>query len=407
MPVQVVRPKGRSNLLVDAHPTGCERSVEEMADEAHATGPRDKIGRVALVIGSSAGYGLATMVAGIVGYGISGIGLGYERPATASRTASAGWYRTRAVARLAQDRNLDLGFLNGDCFLPETKRRVLDEVKTRYRRVDYLIYSVAAPIRTDPVTGISYRSVVKPLGQPYATKSLSFGDDGRPAVGQVEVPPATEAEQLATVKVMGGEDWAAWVEALASEGLLADGFQTVALSYVGSELTAPIYRQGTIGRAKDHLEQTARTLEDGVLRGRRGTATTSVNGAAVTQASMAIPGISLYLSLLRSVLGDAMWSPVRQSLRLWDHLTGRESLPRDGSGRLRLDGWELEPAVQARVRERWDAADAADPYAMPLDAAAWFHEQFLRLYGFGVTSVDYEAPVEIELAWPERPRGLQ
>jgi enoyl-[acyl-carrier protein] reductase / trans-2-enoyl-CoA reductase (NAD+) len=401
MPVEVVRPRGRSGLLIDAHPTGCERTVEEMAEEAEAGGTGDHGGKVALIVGSSAGYGLAATIAGLVGHGIRGVGLCYERPATGSRTASAGWYRTRAVAELARSRQLDVQLLNGDCFLPETKRRVLDEVRTRFGRVDYLIYSVAAPARTDPRTGVTHRSAVKPLGQPYATSSLSFDDDGRPRVARVEVAPATEPELAATVKVMGGEDWAAWVGALASEALLADGFQTVALSYVGSALTAPIYRQGTIGRAKDHLERTARRIERDLLRDCHGTATTSVNGAAVTQASMAIPGIALYATLLRSVLGEAMWSPVRQSVRLWDHLTGRDRLPADESGRLRLDGWELAPDVQAQVTRRWDAIDTE---RLPHEAAAWFHDQFLRLYGFGVKSVDYAAPVEVDLPWPEPAR---
>lgn len=403
MPVEVVRPRGRSGLLIDAHPAGCERSVEEMAEEAAAIGPGDHTGKVTLVIGSSAGYGLAAMVAGLVGYGVRGIGLCYERPASGSRTASAGWYRARVVASLAQRRQLDLQLLNGDCFLPETKRRVLDELKTRFGRVDYLIYSVAAPVRKDPRTGSLHRSVVKPLGQPYLTKQLSFDDHGQPQVTQVEVAPATDAELQATIKVMGGEDWAAWVEALASEALLAGGFQTVALSYVGSALTAPIYRQGTIGRAKDHLEQTAQRLADGVLPACRGTASTSVNGAAVTQASMAIPGISLYATLLRSVLGEGIWSPVRQSVQLWDHLTGREPLARDEASRLRLDGWELAPAVQAQVAREWEAAG---PDHLPAAAAAWFHNQFLRLYGFGVESVDYAAPVEVDLPWPEPARQV-
>lgn len=210
----------------------------------------------------------------------------------------------------------------------------------------------------------------------------------------------TDTEIEATVKVMGGEDWAAWVTDLAGRGMLAPGFQTAALTYVGSELTAPIYRQGTIGRAKDHLEATAGGLTGGVLRQAGGTALTSVHCAAVTLSSLAIPGISLYLSLLHKVAADAVESPVRQSIRLWDYLAGLRGSSTDSQGRLRLDDAELAADVQRALRERWQARteDLTDGLA-DLD---WFRAQIWQLYGFDVPGVDYGQPVEVDVPWPAR-----
>ena len=392
MAERIVSPTGRGFLLLDAHPTGCFRSVADLRPAAGGTAS----GRVALVIGSSAGYGLATTVAGLARHGIRGLGIGFERP-PGRRTATAGWYRTIATDALAAELGCDFSFLNADAFADTTKAAALDLIAERFGGLDYLIYSVAAPRRTDPRTGTTYQSVIKSLGAVSATRTLEFDSDGTPALREIGVEPASDAETEATVKVMGGEDWSRWVTALGDRGLLRNGFRTVALSYIGSDLTSGIYRAGTIGAAKAHLEATALDL-DKRLAEAGGRALTSVNGAAVTQASTAIPGIALYVSLLRGVLGDAMRSPMEQSIRLWEQLTGAQPLDLDEEGRIRLDRWELDPDVQAAVAERWRAitpetvADLAD--------VGWFRAQFRGLYGFDVPGVDYGTPVEPDLPWP-------
>jgi enoyl-[acyl-carrier protein] reductase/trans-2-enoyl-CoA reductase (NAD+) len=395
MVARVLRPEGKGFLLLDAHPAGCARTVEEMVAEIGqpgSTGP----GPAALVIGCSAGYGLAAAVAGVFGYGARTIGLCYERPASARRSASAGWYRTAALARLAAADGLQFDPLNGDCFDPAVRAQVLDRVAASLGPVDVLIYSVAAPRRTDPRTGTVHHSAVKPIGAAYSARSVAFADGA--VLRDVTLEPATQAEIEATVKVMGGEDWADWVGDLAARGLVAPGFRTVALTYVGSELTAPIYRRGTIGRAKDHLEATAGQLSSGVLARPGGTALTSVHCAAVTMSSLAIPGISLYLSLLHAVAGDAHESAVRQAVRLWDHLSGRSRAVTDSSGRLRLDDWELTADVQTELRKSWGASSA--DLIGGLADVDWFKREIWRLYGFDVGGIDYSQPVEVDEPWP-------
>jgi enoyl-[acyl-carrier protein] reductase/trans-2-enoyl-CoA reductase (NAD+) len=400
MVARVLRPEGKGFIFLDAHPGGCAATVDTMIGEATRDRPRraDASGPRALVVGCSAGYGLAAAVAGLFSYGARVVGLCYERPATPRRSASAGWYRTSALADRAADARLAFEPVSGDCFDSAVRADVLDRAAEVLGQVDILIYSVAAPRRTDPLTGTVYHSAVKPVGAAYQARNVAFADGV--VVRESIHEPATDAEIDATVKVMGGEDWAAWVADMAGRGMLAPGFMTAALTYVGSEFTAPIYRLGTIGRAKDHLEATAAQLTDGVLAPTGGTALTSVHSAAVTMSSLAIPGISLYLSLLHNVAGDAAESAVGQSMRLWDHLTGREPGPTDEQGRLRLDDWELAADVQDELRRRWQAetGDLMDGLA-DLD---WFRRQIWQLYGFDVPGVDYSQPVEVDVPWPVR-----
>ena len=396
MAERVLRPAGKGFLFLDAHPAGCARTVEEMAARARGPGTAAAAGPRVLVIGCSAGYGLAAAVTGLFGHRARTLGVCFERPATARRSASAGWYRTAALADLAAAAGLQFGAVNGDCFDPAVRAGALDDVARSLGGIDILIYSVAAPRRTDPATGIVHHSAVKPVGAPYRARNVAFADGV--VLREVMVEPATESEITDTVKVMGGEDWAAWVTDLAGRGLLAAGFTTVALTYVGSELTGPIYRQGTIGRAKDHLEATAAELTDGVLAPAGGRALTAAHCAAVTMSSLAIPGISLYLSLLRAVAAGAAESPVRQSDRLWSYLTGQSDAALDSRGRLRLDDLELAPAVQAELRRRWTASAAQ--LTGGLADLDWFRREIWRLYGFGVTEVNYDLPVEVDQPWP-------
>ncbi|WP_406112652.1 enoyl-[acyl-carrier-protein] reductase FabV [Streptomyces sp. NBC_01014] len=399
MSERVIAPRNRGFLFLDSHPSGCARLVGDMWDAVPATVPSlGAVAPVALVIGSSAGYGLAATVAGLAHTGVRGIGVCFEKGPD-RRTGTAGWYRTAATAELAAKHDRDFVFLNGDAFSDGMKDTVADLVTGRFGgKIDYLIYSVAAPRRTDPDTGRKYASVLKPIGEAYRTKSLSFDDNGTAEVAIVETSAADGDDIEQTVAVMGGADWRRWIDHLTGRGLLADGFTTAALSYIGSPLTAGLYRQGTIGAAKADLEQTARDLDELLAEECGGRAVTSVNGAAVTQSSTAIPGIALYAGLLRGVLGDRMVPPIGQLTALWDQLTGAAALDLDDEGRVRLDTWELAPDVQAEVAERWQAATTTDIAGLAdLD---WFREQVHQLYGFAVPGIDYTAPIETDIPWP-------
>jgi enoyl-[acyl-carrier protein] reductase / trans-2-enoyl-CoA reductase (NAD+) len=405
MAARVLRPEGMGFLFLDSHPTGCARTVDEMISETTSAvdaPPVPPLPRV-LLIGCSAGYGLASAVAGLFGYGARLVGVCYERPATARRSASAGWYRTAALADRAAAAGLPFLAINGDCFDPTVRADVLDRVAALLGGVDVLIYSVAAPRRADPITGTVHHSVVKPVDGAYRARNVAFADGI--VLREVTVEPATEAEIESTVAVMGGADWSEWVADLAARSMLGTRFQTVALSYVGSELTAPIYRQGTVGRAKDDLEATAQRITAGTLAAAGGTAFTSVNCAAVTMSSLAIPGISVYLSLLRAAAGDRAESTVRQAVRLWDHLTGREPAGADSQGRLRLDDWELAADLQRDIAARW--SEPTERLVAGLADLDWFRREFRRLYGFDVAGVNYGLPVEVDVPWPEPPEPAE
>jgi enoyl-[acyl-carrier protein] reductase/trans-2-enoyl-CoA reductase (NAD+) len=408
MTERIITPKGRGFLFLDSHPDGCASQVAGMRAAIPVAGMRAAIRpadgaaardrQVALVIGSSSGYGLAATVAGLARHGIAGAGVCFERPPTHRRTGTAGWYRTIATAKIAAEIGSGFCFVNADAFADATKEEVLDLISQRFGGLDYLIYSVAAPRRTDTRTGATYHSAIKPIGAALQTKTLTF-DRGAPQVREIRLEPATAQEAAETVQVMGGEDWARWVDALRARDLIRPGFTTAALTYIGSSLTSGIYRDGTIGAAKMHLEDTAATLDAG-LSPRGGRAFTSVNGAAVTQSSTAIPAIALYISILRSVVGERMRSPADQFADLWDQLLGIRALDTDEQGRIRLDRWELDGDVQQEVARRWEACDSGA--VAGLADTGWFHDEVLRLYGFRVPGIDYAQPSEPDLPWPDR-----
>ncbi|MFJ5230845.1 enoyl-[acyl-carrier-protein] reductase FabV [Kitasatospora sp. NPDC088391] len=399
MTVREIKPGNRGFLYVNCHPQGCADVVDDLWRRTPGpVGVEEGGGSerpVALIIGSSAGYGLAATVGALRTYGMRGLGIAFEAPETERRTASAGWYRTARTAELAGEGS-GFAFLNADAFSAAAKQQALDHLAARYGRVDHVLYSVAAPRRTDPVTGEVHHSAIKPLGSAYRAKTLQYEGD-TPTVGSLELEPATGAERAATEQVMGGADWELWVEALVERGLVGAGFRTAALSYVGSELTAPIYRAGTIGAAKQHLEDTARRLH-ARLAPLGGQAHTVVAGAAVTQASTAIPSIALYTGLLRAVLGDGFRSTAEQVADLWRQLTGAAPLQLDAEQRIRLDGWELDAKVQAEVHARWAAATPGT--VAGLADTEWFRAEVGRLYGWHVPGTDYATPVETTVPWP-------
>ncbi|MEU9109239.1 enoyl-[acyl-carrier-protein] reductase FabV [Streptomyces xanthophaeus] len=397
MSLREIKPGNRGYLYVNSHPTGCAAVVDRMWQQTPEPAG-DRPGPVALVIGSSAGYGLAATLVGLRAHRMRGLGIAFESAETERRTAGAGWYRTARTAELAAEAGADFTFLNGDAFSDGVKEEAAEQLAARFGKIDLLIYSIAAPRRTDPLTGEVHRSVIKPLGADYRAKTLVF-EDGVPQTGELHLQAADEAERDATVQVMGGTDWQLWIDSLQSRGLLADGFQTVALSYVGSDITAPIYRAGTIGAAKQHLEDTARAIST-QLKG-TGHAHTVVAGAAVTQASTAIPSIALYTSILHRVTGDGWQTTVDQATALWNQLAGDTALDLDDQDRIRLDGWEVNPEVQAAVRAAWDRIDSA---TMATDAdTSWFRDQVGHLYGWNVPGVDYEREAETTVAWPVSP----
>ncbi len=394
---QVVRPRMRGFIGLDSHPTGCARQVQELVAQVGADGKRELDSGPVVVVGSSGGYGLPAAAVAAFRYGAPVVGVCLERPAQRSRTATAGWYNTLELHRQAHERGADIVSLNVDCFSDEAKDRVVEQL-TRLGPPSLLVYSVAAPVRTDPTTGITHRSTLKPVGEPFTTKTVKI-DTGE--LAEVTLEPATEEEVDATVRVMGGDDWARWIDALDAASVLADGFRTVAFDYVGPEATHPIYRSGTIGQAKAHLEETGRAL-DKSLATRSGRAWTSVNAAAVTQSSAAIPAVPLYLSFLLPVARAAgtFEPPAAQMRRLFDDYLSRPDPPVDAEGRIRLDDWELAPEIQDEVNRRWSAA--TNETFPELGAFDDFRQAFRRLFGFDVPGVDYEAAVDADLPWPTR-----
>lgn len=391
---QVITARIRGFLCLNAHPTGCAANVDRQIQVARTArtdqGPRD-----ALIIGGSTGYGLSSLVTTVFGYGARALNVCLERPPHGEKSASAGWYNVAALQRRAKEDGRTVATINGDAYSTEIKNETVARLKSWGAKLDTVVYSLASPRRTDPATGQSYASVLKPLGAPYASKSINLAND---QVVTVEIAPASPQDIEATTKVMGGEDWALWMRALLAEGLLAQGCRTVAYSYIGPELTYPIYRSGTIGRAKEHLEQTAHTLDDELRTRVGGRAFVSVDKAVVTQASSAIPVVPLYISILYKIMKahGTHEGTIEQMVRLFrDHLRPGVEPTIDTEGRIRLDDREMEPGVQAAVSRAW--AEITSDNLLALSDFAGFKQEFRSLFGFEVDGVDYSVPVDPEV----------
>ena len=395
--MQVVAPRMKGFIALDAHPVGCAKQVESLVDEVADVRRSPLRPGPVIVVGSSGGYGLPAAAVAAFRYRQPVVGVCLERPAQRGRTASAGWYTTTALHRHALARGAEVATINADCFAEDTKAEVVRLLERQGIAPSALIYSVAAPVRTHPATSKTYRSVLKPIDESFTTKTIKL-DTGE--VTTVTLEPATPDEVDATVAVMGGEDWRRWIEVLSSASLIEPGFRTVAFNYVGPPTTQPIYRSGTIGRAKAHLEATAHEL-DATLAARGGSAWTSVNAAAVTQSSAAIPAVPLYLSLLLRVAEEAgvLESPTHQIVRLFDDfLTAAEPVV-DDQGRIRLDDWELNEPIQQEIDRRWQAVSTET--LAELAAFDDFRAAFHRLFGFGAPGVDYDEAVDVDVPWPE------
>lgn len=385
----IVKPMIRNNICMNAHPKGCNLHVKEQVDYVHQQGVIPGPKRV-LVIGGSAGYGLASRIVAAFGCGAGTICVAFEREPNDKRLGSAGWYTATAFDAEARAAGLVSETLFADAFSHETKKQTAARIRELFGTVDLVIYSLASGMRIDPDTGEQYRSVLKPLGQTYRNKTV---DPMTGELSDAEITPATEEEAAATVKVMGGEDWELWINVLETEGVLAEGAMTVAYSYIGPELTRPVYREGTIGRAKDHLEATARTL-DGRMKRHGGRAFVSVNKALVTRASAVIPVVPLYLGILYRIMKEKGLHEgcIEQIYRLFaERLYAGGDPAVDDQGRIRLDDWEMREDVQAEVDRIWPTVTPEN-----LDQVAdldGYRSDFLQLHGFEYPQINYDEEV--------------
>jgi len=388
----VIKAKIINNICLNSHPVGCAADVARQIAYVRSKGKVNNGPKNVLVIGSSTGYGLATRIEAAFGAGAKTIGVAFEKAGSEKGPGTAGYYNTLAFDKASKKQGLFSLSFNGDAFSNEIKAQVTAAIKEHLGTVDLGVYSLASPVRTDPATGIQHRSVLKPLGQDFTAKSID------PFKGEIKVQtvtPATEEEAAATVKVMGGEDWELWIDALEKAGVLAKGFTTVAYSYIGPQVTYPFYRSGTIGKAKEHLEATSHTLSAKLKASVGGSAYVSVNKALVTRASSVIPAVSLYISLLYKVMKKAGTHEgcVEQIERLFrERLYTGKPVPVDATGLIRIDDWEMAPAVQAEVAGLWDKVNGDN--LRELCDVKGFEEDFLQLNGFAIPGVDYEAEID-------------
>ncbi|QSO54520.1 trans-2-enoyl-CoA reductase family protein [Alicyclobacillus curvatus] len=393
----VIKPKIRGFICTTAHPVGCAKHVEEQVQYVKSQ-PNFEGAKKVLVIGSSTGYGLASRIAAAFGSGADSIGVCFEKPASDNRTGTAGWYNTVAFEELAQKDGLFAATVNGDAFSDAVKAEVIDLIRAHLGQVDLVVYSLASPRRTHPRTGETFSSVIKPVGEPFHSKTIDV-HSGK--VSEVTIEPATDEEIRNTVAVMGGEDWEMWIEALRDAGVLADNATTVAYSYIGPELTFSIYREGTIGQAKNDLEATAKRLND-TLSATGGRAFVSVNKAVVTQSSSAIPVVPLYISILFKVMKEQGLHEgcIEQMYRMYtDRLYTGSAAPTDERGRIRLDDLEMRPEIQDTVMKAWN--DINESNLSDLSDLAGYRSDFLQLFGFDIDGVDYEADVNPDVPMAE------
>ena len=384
----VVEPKVKGFICTTAHPKGCEESVRRQIASTKKFGMVEGPKRV-LVIGSSTGYGLASRIAVTYGYGAGTIGVAFERESNGKRTATAGWYNTKAFEKFAKEDGYYAKSFNGDGFSEEIKKQVIECIREDFGQVDMIIYSMAAPRRTLP-DGTSVSSVLKTVGEPFTNKTIDLRTN---EIKEVTVPAANEEEVRATVQVMGGEDWKDWITALNEAGVIKQGAVTLAYSYIGPVVTHAIYKEGSIGHAKKHLYDTSVELSEQFANiGLR--AYIAVNKALVTQSSAAIPVVPLYISLLYRVMKDAGLQEgcIEQMNRLFlDKLVG--DVETDDQGRIRMDDYEMKEEVQQKIADVWDGIDSGS--VQELADIKEFWDEFYHMFGFGYDNVDYTEDVEI------------
>ena len=386
----IIEPRMRGFICLTAHPAGCEQSVKNQIEYVKSKGAIDGAKKV-LVIGASTGFGLASRISSAFGSDAATIGVFFEKPPVAGKTASPGWYNSAAFEKEAHKAGLYAKSINGDAFSNEVKRETLDLIKADLGQIDLIIYSLASPVRTNPNTGVTHRSVLKPIGTTFTNKTVDF-HTGK--VSEVTIEPCSGDDIENTIAVMGGEDWAMWIDALKVENLLAPGATTVAYSYIGPSVTEAVYRKGTIGRAKDHLEATAFEISDS-LADINGKAYVSVNKALVTQASSAIPVIPLYISLLYKIMKaeGVHEGCIEQIQRLYQQRLFTEGeVPVDEKGRIRIDDWEMREDIQAQVAQLWEQATTEN--LAEIGDLEGYRKDFYNLFGFDFAGVDYKAEAD-------------
>lgn len=402
----IVKPMIRSNICINAHPAGCAKEVQNQIDYVkaqnakrgrkpgaavsggtHASAPVKAV----LVLGCSTGYGLASRINAAFGYGAATIGVSFEKEGSDAKSGTPGWYNNLAFDRASAAAGIPSFTFNADAFANATRDAVIAKAKEMGMKFDLVVYSLASPVRTDPETGVLYRSVLKPFGKSYSGLTVETMTG---KISTMTAEPASETEAAETVKVMGGEDWALWIDALTAAGLLAPGCATVAYSYIGPSQTHAIYRDGTIGGAKKHLEKTAREMSERMKKAVGGSAFVSVNKGLVTRSSAVIPIIPIYLSVLFKVMKEKGTHEgcIEQIERLYaERLFTGKPVPTDSEGLIRIDDWEMDPAVQALVAERM-ATVTEENLSVIADMDGYRHD-FLAASGFDVPGIDYEADV--------------
>ena len=387
----IIKPKVRGFVCVTAHPEGCAAHVQEWIDYVKAQPPVEQGPKKVLVIGSSTGYGLASRITAAFGSNASTIGLFYERPGKEDRPGSPGWYNTIGFTKAAKAAGLYAKNIQGDAYSDEIKKETIDTIKADFGQVDLVVYSLAAPRRTHPKTGVVHKNCIKPIGQSYTNQTV---DTDKGIVSTITVDPATEEEVSDVIAVMGGEDWEMWMDALSEAGVLAPDAQTVAYTYIGPDVTWPIYRDGTIGVAKNDLDRAAKAI-DAKLKPTGGRAIVSVNKALVTQASSAIPVVPLYISILYKIMKEAGTHEgcIEQLYRLFaTQMYNGQTAQLDEAGRTRVDDWEMRPEIQSAIREIWPQVTTEN--LEELTDINGYRSEFLKMFGFGLDGIDYDAESE-------------
>lgn len=392
----IIEPRVRGFICLTAHPKGCEQNVINQINYTKSKGLIEGPKKV-LIIGASTGFGLASRITSAFGSKASTIGIYFEKPPAEGKTASPGWYNTAALEQQAHQSGLYAKSINGDAFSNEIKQKTFELIKSDLGQIDLVIYSLASPVRTNPNTGITHKSVLKPIGTTFKNKTVDF-HTGK--VSEISIEPSTTEDIENTIAVMGGEDWAMWMDGLKKENLLAPKATTVAYSYIGPSVTEAVYRKGTIGRAKDHLESTAFTITDN-LKDIGGKAYVSVNKALVTQASSAIPVIPLYISLLYKIMKQEGLHEgcIEQIQRLFkERLFIGGPVPIDAQGKIRIDDWEMREDVQNKVAALWTQATTE---SLPeIGDLQGYNTDFYNLFGFKMKGINYEEDVNEMVSIP-------
>lgn len=388
----IIKPRIRGFICTTTHPVGCEANVQEQIAYTRSLGEVKNGPKNVLIIGSSSGYGLASRITAAFGCGAATIGVFFEKPASEKKPGTAGWHNSAAFDKLAHEAGLYAKSLNGDAFSHEAKQKAIELIKQDLGQVDMVVYSLASPVRKLPDSGEVVRSVLKPIGQTYKATAV---DTNKDQLFEAEVEPATDEEIKATVTVMGGEDWELWMQALQDAGVLADGCKTVAYSYIGTELTWPIYWEGALGEAKKDLDRAAHAI-DKQLQGKNGSANIAVLKSVVTQASAAIPVMPLYIAMVFKKMREegVHEGCIEQINRMFRERLYREDgqAPEvDDNNRLRLDDLELREDIQTHCKELWPKL--TNDNLNELTDYQEYKDEFLKLFGFGVAGVDYEADV--------------